>query len=152
MAVTLVSAIIDKDGQPLFADNTDTYVTALEENQPTRDRVLNAVTALLVRNHEIVATAVDPSYQQVLAVQQSGNLKQPEDPSPGTEVWSDSDDAGESHPSDSRTTGGRCARFTAVTNPQHKSNFQSTGNYMVAGRGTSHMAKFGNWEQLLNIS
>jgi len=44
MAVTLVSAIIDKDGWPLFADNTETYVTALEENQPTHDRVLNAVT------------------------------------------------------------------------------------------------------------
>ncbi len=151
MLLTLINAI-NSGGRPLFADDTQKYVPALEENQPTRNRLLNAVTALLVRNHEIVASVVNRSYQHVVAVQQSDNMEEPEDEISGTESEAESDSGNADVSSHSvPATSSQSTRFTAITNPLHTDSYTSTYNYTSVAEGASHQGKFGNWNQLLGI-
>jgi hypothetical protein len=54
MLLTLMMAI-NNGGYPVFKLDAPAYRGALEISQPASDLVLNAVAAILVRNHEIIA-------------------------------------------------------------------------------------------------
>jgi len=60
-----------------------------EEGQSARNRLLNAITALLARNHEVITTVMTESFEQVLALQQPNNPEQRGEPDSGTEDDSD---------------------------------------------------------------
>ena len=150
MLLTLLTAI-NNNSRPLFSavmgDDPKPFVAALEEGQPTRNRLLNAITALLVRNHEIIATVINKSYEQVLALQQSNNVKELGDPDYGTEDESDRVNAAR-HPAIGLN---KSAIFTTVANPMDTETYGSTKHYMFAQRGNSHRWHFGKWDELLQI-
>lgn len=157
MLLTLVNAINNND-RPLFKFEDDKKVVpALEENQPSRKRLLNAVTALLVRNHEVVATVLDRSFQHVVGVQQPNNSEQRDkdsEPATATEHDEDSDSATLDSDQDNEvptSTPKMSARFTVTKNPQHTESYTSTSDYSIANGSTSHKDKFRNWKLLLNI-
>ena len=150
MLHTLVSAI-NYNGCPLFSATVDgdpkPFIASLEDGQPIHNRFLNAVTALLVRNHENIATVINGSYEQVLALQQSNNPEQLEDSDSSTEDESDDTARRPSSLSSNNSTS-----FTTVANPLHTDTYVSTKNYKLVESGTSHRQHFGKWDELLNIS
>ena len=56
MLLTLVMAV-NNGGNPIFKLDLQAYRGTLEISQPASNVVLNAVAALLVQNHEIIAVA-----------------------------------------------------------------------------------------------
>jgi hypothetical protein len=63
MLLTLVTAI--NYSQPRFFVDPSISPGALEESLQPRDRLLNAITILLMRNYEVVATAVNGAYKSL---------------------------------------------------------------------------------------
>jgi len=151
--LTLVSAI-NHNGHPRISDKQYTYPGALEESHPPIERILNAVTSLLVRNYDVVATAVSESYYQVLALQQpdpeEGDAQADlEAGDHGSEVeFSESD----THESDSESELESPA-IVAITNPRDNDHYTSINdNYLLLDSGTSHIREgFGKWDSLLSI-
>jgi hypothetical protein len=151
----LVSAI-NHNGHPRISENQYTYPGPLEENQPPIKRTLNAVTSLLVRNHDIVTTAVSESYSQVLALHQpeakEGNAQADlESQDHGSEVEFSESDTHESE-SESEFEFSPPA-IVAITNHRNNDHYPSINDkYLLLESGTCHIQDgFGNWDSLLNI-
>ena len=149
MLLPVVQAI-NCGGRPLFADCDPKYTAALEEAQLPRDWLLNAITALLVQNHEIVAAVVNQSYK-VLAVKQPLNnvSKQGGD----TEDGLDSD-VSEAHSSNggSQPPNQKPPGIFAIRNPCNTDTYTFTDNYLLAQKGKSHReTSFGAWKDLFDI-
>src|SRR6266545_7822417 len=157
MLLTLVCAI-NYNGRPLFSATMDgdprPYVAPLEEEGQPRNRLLNALTALLVRNHEIITTVMNSSYEQVLALQQSNNSEQQGDPDSGTEDESDrpnANAAASGHAENLSSATSLSASFTTLANPCDRDTYVSSTNYTLMTKGTSHRIHFRKWDKLLQI-
>jgi len=154
MLLTLVAAI-NHGGQPKFSVEQKSYPGAFEDSLSPRNRLLNALTTLLVRNYEIVATAVNSSYYKVLAIRMmdSESVEQLED--------ADTDDESEyqetAEPSKSATIPDSDTAppgVIAITNPQDGDGYlqEQVGNLCLVEKGASHIGeRFGDWDVLLSI-
>ncbi len=124
---TLVSAI-NHNGYPRISEKQYTYPGALEESQPPIKRTLNAVTSLLVRNHNVVATAVSESYYQVLALHQpegEGDAQADlESQDHGSEVEFSESDTHESE-FESEFESSHTPAIVAITNPRDNDHYPS---------------------------
>jgi hypothetical protein len=126
--LTLVTAI-NSGGHPTLAASTDPYTAPLEEKQPTRNRSLNAVTSLLVRNHKTIATVVNMPHQ-ILALQQPESM----------EISEREDESAMD------TTN---LPVQAIP-PSHQDEMNNYINFV--DKGTSHIGeRFGDWDKLLDI-
>ncbi len=155
--LTLVSAI-NHNGHPRISERQDTYPGALEESLPPVKRMLNAVTGLLVRNHDIVATAVSDSYYKVLALQQPTSEKDngPQADSAHESESEAHESESEAHESESEAHESESEAHTpaivAITNPRNVDEYSFNNNYLLVEKGESHIGKdFGDWDTLLAI-
>jgi len=146
MLLTLVTAI-NSSGHPTLALGTEPYKAPLEKDQPPHDLSLNAVTTLLVRDNENVATVVNKFYQ-VLVLQQPDSPKQDSDTD--GELGSQGDEESScANGGSEESVGG----ITTIQNlPEHDQQINITNRYFFVGEGTSHIGThFGDWDTILNI-
>jgi len=105
---------------------------ALEENVQPRDRFLNALTTLLARNYEVIATAGNSS-GKVLAFRLAAFEQD--------------------YCTALQFPAKALARVVAITNPQDDDDYSFGDNLcLLVEKGTSHIGeRFGDWDQLLAI-
>ena len=134
--LTLVTAI-NNSGQPSFSVGQKRYPGALEETLQIRDRLLNSITTLLVRNHDNIAIAVNNSYKvlafRLVSVEQEDNTEFQESESASTEA--------------------SVPRVIAITNPRNDDNYAFVNNlFLLVEKGKSHIGdRFGDWDNFLAI-
>jgi len=151
MFLTLVCAI-NSGGSPVltvFADALRPYTAALKV-RPVRNRLLNAITALLVRNHEIVATTVDKSYH-ILALQQAQPDIPEQEADPEQEANTDTEEITLAAARSNEI--GKClpTKIFTIKNPRDDDNF-TFNNYLLRPKGVSHKDHLERWDQLFAIA
>jgi len=141
MMLTLVTAI-NNGGHPTFKLDAQTY-RSLEPNEPPKYLVLDAVAAILVRNHEIVAAAGHADNTVVAAH---------DEPAEDGVLTQDNDEldaamnSGEDHKEMPFPT---FTGFTAVPNPANTDANLSADNDSPGVNRRSHWSKCnGGWESL----
>lgn len=172
--LTLVTAI-SNGGQSRFSVDRkpEAYPGALEENVQPRERFVHALTTLLARSNEVIATAANSSgkvlafrlasFEQDYHTDDESDYQETESSDsaalPAKAVADDDEsDYQETESSDSSAALQVLAKalapsFVAITNPQDD-DYYSFGDdlCLLVQKGNSHIGeRFGDWDQLLAI-
>jgi len=146
--LTLVTAI-SNGGQSRFSVDRkpEAYPGALEENVQPRERFVHALTTLLARSNEVIATAANSS-GKVLAFRLASFEQDYH-----TDDESDYQETESSDSSAALQVLALAPSVVAITNPQDD-DYYSFGDdlCLLVQKGNSHIGeRFGDWDQLLAI-
>jgi hypothetical protein len=159
MLLTLVTAV-NNGGYPTLHHSDRESARAQQEDvdRRTRNSILNAVAALLVQDHEIIAIASHDSSERMGQTEDQPEDQQPDEPQqdqgprvpyPATHE--------EEHSFNVNQLNEHFLKLTVVANPKNLDDYfdhaNSSDECILAKRGTSFItiAKSGEWDKILSL-